>query len=264
MGILVGDLAKLYGVSSQTLHYYENKNILTPKRDFNGYRVFELKDFSKLGTIKKYRNALIPLNETINLLKTQNEEDIINTYIKQKNELLKEIELRLKIIEQIDLDMELYIKLKQGKNLEIVELDDMYRFISLGTEIIFKSKKEREEATDWFKNILFTSASEQLNLDTDGNLISFNMGMLTTKKNLVYFDLKITNNVQYYQGGKYLRYIIDTTHQEDFAIDIKKCIEFIKVNNYKIIDKPITRSIYIHKNTIGNIKHIKEILFKLK
>ena len=29
MDILVGDLAKLFGLSSQTLHYYEEKEILT-------------------------------------------------------------------------------------------------------------------------------------------------------------------------------------------------------------------------------------------
>lgn len=85
MDILVSDLAKLLGLSNQTLHYYENKKILNPKRDImNSYRYYDAADLSLLGSIKKYRNAGFSLSETMMLCHNSDELDIISQYNKQK------------------------------------------------------------------------------------------------------------------------------------------------------------------------------------
>ena len=40
----IGEISKLYGIGTDSLRYYEELGILHPKRDSNGYRLYNLKD----------------------------------------------------------------------------------------------------------------------------------------------------------------------------------------------------------------------------
>lgn len=48
----VGEIAKLYGIGSDSLRYYEKLGILKPRRGENGYRLYGLKDIYKLNIIR--------------------------------------------------------------------------------------------------------------------------------------------------------------------------------------------------------------------
>jgi DNA-binding transcriptional MerR regulator len=60
------------GLSIKTLHHFDNINLLSPKRDCNGYRIYEDKDISKLQTILFFRELEFPLKEIDEILRTDN------------------------------------------------------------------------------------------------------------------------------------------------------------------------------------------------
>lgn len=51
----ISEISKLYDIGVDSLRYYERLGILTPKRDTNGYRLYNLTDLYKLNIIRDLR-----------------------------------------------------------------------------------------------------------------------------------------------------------------------------------------------------------------
>lgn len=51
----IGELAKLYGISTDVLRYYEELGILIPRRGENGYRMYRTEDLWRLNVIRDLR-----------------------------------------------------------------------------------------------------------------------------------------------------------------------------------------------------------------
>lgn len=59
----IGEIAKLYHMSTDTLRYYEKEGLLIPKRSRNGYRVYTLFDSWKLNVISMMKRLGVSLAE---------------------------------------------------------------------------------------------------------------------------------------------------------------------------------------------------------
>jgi DNA-binding transcriptional MerR regulator len=69
MGVTVGRLARLAGVSVRTLHHYDEIGLLTPhERTANGYRQYAEADLERLQQILFYRELGFPLEEIATIL----------------------------------------------------------------------------------------------------------------------------------------------------------------------------------------------------
>lgn len=68
----IGELARLYHVSTDILRYYEEQNLLTPKRAPNGYRLYSIKDIWKLNVIRDLRKLNIPVEKIRDYLAEHN------------------------------------------------------------------------------------------------------------------------------------------------------------------------------------------------
>ena len=51
----INEIARLYGIGPDSLRYYERLGLLSPRRDTNGYRLYNLKDMYKLTVIRDLR-----------------------------------------------------------------------------------------------------------------------------------------------------------------------------------------------------------------
>ena len=57
----IGEISKLYQISVDTLRYYEELGLLTPKRSENGYRLYRLNDIWRLNVIRDLRGLGFPM-----------------------------------------------------------------------------------------------------------------------------------------------------------------------------------------------------------
>lgn len=64
----VGQLAKLARITPRTLRHYEDKGLLVPQREENGYRIYTSHDVNRLGHILAMRACGLPLNTIRKLL----------------------------------------------------------------------------------------------------------------------------------------------------------------------------------------------------
>jgi len=50
--VLIGELAERTGVSARALRHYEDRDLLVPARDANGYRIYSESDIPRVAQIK--------------------------------------------------------------------------------------------------------------------------------------------------------------------------------------------------------------------
>lgn len=85
----INEIAQLYGISTDSLRYYERLGILHPRRDTNGYRLYDLKDMYKLTVIRDLRQLDFPLAKIKDYLEAQCVDHTLSM-LQQEQQLLEE------------------------------------------------------------------------------------------------------------------------------------------------------------------------------
>ena len=79
----INEVARLYGIGPDSLRYYERLGLLSPRRDTNGYRLYNLKDMYKLTVIRDLRKLDFSMAQIREFLEGQ---CIDNTLIQLRRE----------------------------------------------------------------------------------------------------------------------------------------------------------------------------------
>ncbi|MBO4422603.1 MAG: MerR family transcriptional regulator [Clostridia bacterium] len=101
--IKIGNMAKICGVNTQTLRYYDAEGVLRPEAtDKNtGYRLYSPSDIEKFRKIQFYKSLGFELNE-IKELFTADGERFRAMMIKRKNDMLSDITASKENVRKID------------------------------------------------------------------------------------------------------------------------------------------------------------------
>lgn len=133
----INEVANLYDISSHTLRYYEEIDLVVPMRGNNNYRIYTEEHLQKLNIIRDLRKLNMSLEQikdylenrtvdkTINLLKTQN--DYIEKELKDLQEKQRRISERIELFAHTD-------QIKEGE-ITLVEYPDRYVIASLEKDI---------------------------------------------------------------------------------------------------------------------------------
>lgn len=88
MEYTINDIAKIAGISTRTLRYYDEINLLSPKRiSSNGYRIYGKEEINKLQQILFYREFDFKLDKIAELIK-RNDFDREKALIEHRTNLL--------------------------------------------------------------------------------------------------------------------------------------------------------------------------------
>lgn len=79
----ISEISKLYDIGNDSLRYYEKIDILHPRRDENGYRMYGLADISTLNVIKELKNIGYSMKDIKVLLKNRSVDSTITLLDKQ-------------------------------------------------------------------------------------------------------------------------------------------------------------------------------------
>lgn len=64
----IGEISSLYNIGTDSLRYYEEIGILSPKRDTNGYRMYSIGDIRTLNVLRELRSIGFSMEEIKNHL----------------------------------------------------------------------------------------------------------------------------------------------------------------------------------------------------
>ena len=88
MGLSIGDVEKITGISKDRLRYYEEKRLITPVRDTdNSYREYDNEEILKLLGIQLYRSMDLGVKEIQQIQDSDTIEEICGVFKRRQKEL---------------------------------------------------------------------------------------------------------------------------------------------------------------------------------
>lgn len=101
---LIGDVARMVGLSRDTLRFYEKKGIISARKKANGYRYYSEDDIYRLMCILYHRKMNASLEELEGLMSGRNSLPVIQENIRQRRAVAKgEIIRNQQVLTRLDL-----------------------------------------------------------------------------------------------------------------------------------------------------------------
>ncbi len=269
MNYTIGELAKIFNISTQTLRYYHELDLFTPiNREDNNYRYYSSHQFQELRTILYLKDIGVSLkdikkykdNKDLNYLykilesrKQKIEKEIKNLEALNKsiNSSLKDIEVSLSN-DQID-----YPMIKYFDDRRVYLIHKSFNYENIATEIENLIEKIYQEKTN--------------NIDLDvrslGTIVSHND--LLKENYLNYSGIFMVQDKSYWENliefpkGKYAT-IYHKGAYKSIGTSYNKLISFIEKKGYKIKSFAIELALIDIKISIDPKDYITEIQILLE
>jgi len=241
----IGELAKILGISNQTLIYYDKIGLLAPDwiDPVNGYRYYSKSKIFSLSTVKYLKNAGFSLKEIQDYLKKKNIKDIVHIYQNKIAEIRKEISLLEESENQIKTYIHFFEKMVSSKTLidsSLIEKMTLKHFPQRKIVFIRKKIKFDYPTLMFLYNQLLTLVFEN-NLKVNDQVISvFHGGYDHIYHQKTDFEIALElmepashKNIRHLPAQEYLSFI----HRGKYPSSIQsyeKMKKWIKENDYEI------------------------------
>lgn len=97
----VKDIMQMYGISRDTIKYYEKQGLIEPSRNDNGYRVFDILNVEKLKKILDLRDLGFSVKEVAEMLSDEQVEKGGTVLVQLRQRTEEEIQILYKKLEKI-------------------------------------------------------------------------------------------------------------------------------------------------------------------
>lgn len=137
----IGEVAKIFNLSTETIKYYEKEGLLSPKKNkVNNYRIYSDDDIIKLYDILFYRSVNISINEIREILNGKKIEKVTDLILKTEK----------KLIEQKNYYIQLISRLRKWK---ILHNDDSIKYLNQfdirNMPKVYRSSTDYKNYTDY-------------------------------------------------------------------------------------------------------------------
>ena len=242
----IGEISKLYNISSDILRHYEKIGLIVPDiRDENGYRYYSQKQIWKLNNIRNLRNLGVGLKEIIKFKEDRilvKMKEVINFQLIKIEEKLKKFSELKKELEEKKKNIEYFEDFQEYEKPVLKEIDKRY--------ILYKKGNFHEE---WEIDFELKKLKKKLSDDNDFIFTESEIGTTILKEN--------------WENDRYLDYsstFVITTDETENIIDkglyltfiFKGSYEKIK-NHYTFLKKYIKENNLILTGDIIEIYHIE-------
>lgn len=127
--LYIGEVARLLGIASDTLRYFDKEGIVTAKKNANNYRYYDDWDINFLIEYKKYRSFGYNVQEAKEILYEDDLDQLTDKFAENQKELSKKIRKYQLILDKNQRYIEhlRHIKLKIGQYV-MTDMIDVYYF----------------------------------------------------------------------------------------------------------------------------------------
>lgn len=262
---LIGELAKLFGISTDTLRYYDKINLLKPEKDStNNYRYYSLESFftlsrilflKSLGISVKDIKAYMTDQDTAHLLSllSKEQEDMEKT-IKRLSNLKTKIENKITMLKEASVNMDkVVIKTLPEKRGFIISMKDRNDEAVLKKSFLDKQSL-LSMSSFLIEGQIFTTLSKEDLINKNYDNFDYFIELLSTDHNV---DLKVI------EKGEYASITFKGAYHK-FPLYYEKIQSYIEKNGY-IIDGPsIEKNIVDYGFTKKEEEYVSEIQVPVK
>lgn len=245
----IGELAKILGVTAETIRYYERKNIIQPiHNEESGYRYYTAWDLHVLIRARCYLGFGLTIDETALLLKRENVDEIDDTLKKQEDIIQNNIIYQMNLLKKIRLNRKLLNDTKNN-SFSIEMSPGIYRIDTQKCYHINLSQQEQKELKEFCQNVPFIFSTALFTKENiENNNTDFYFGIGIEEEYATLFNIHETKYVQYYPPQKCL-YMCISSHSNQFLTyhALKPAFDYMKKHNLQLDGDIITQIVAYSK-----------------
>lgn len=261
----IGEFAGLFGVSKQTLFYYERNNILMPALiGENGYRYYALEQYFIFDIIINLRKLGVPLKKITSYIQNRNIDDLQNIFSGKQNEYKLQIDIMSRNILNLQTKINRLEKVKKIKTdrITLEEHEKEYIVVSKFTDLN-SSMKEKIKLVA--KHNYPFAVSEILNEYLMGYILPYEKLKAGLLSDITSIFTKVSypdeyNNVKIKPEGLYASIFTPNGYHVNYKNTIKKLFAFIDLNSLEIVGDLYIEQLRNYWSTESSQQYVTKIM----
>lgn len=226
----IGQVAKLFDISTDTLRYYEKMGMLSPHNGDNGYRYYSYDEFVVLMDILFFRNMELSIKDIKQIITKMDVGDIKNILYQNQRIIENRIQELIKLKKMIIQAASQY-KLCEERlgEFSIVSAPDFkYKLIgNQANDLVTMIRKYKKE--DWIVDrIRYTLLVPQEEFLKNLNFFSAQVGISIDEENLCMLDFSEQQELSLLHDVNYLYTIVGTNYSEQRNDTLNKALNYLK------------------------------------
>lgn len=246
----IGELARILGISAETIRYYERKNIIAPIHDKeSGYRYYTTWDLHMIIRARCYLKFGFTIDQTAHILQKENLTDIDEMLEQQEQDIQKQIIYQMNLLKKIQINRSLLNDSKEKHNLTIRKSPAMYRINTQKKYTLIVSKQEQKEIQNICQHVPFIFSSALFKKENIENKIDeFDFGIGIEEQFAGLFDIKETEFVHFHPSKLCLYMCIPSCSHKMLSYQIlNPAFDYMKKNNLELKGDIITQIVAMSK-----------------
>lgn len=243
MDYKIGNVAKLLGISSQAIRYYESRGVVNPeKTESNNYRKFSTWDLDILIRTRVLRSYGYSISEVTDILNNEDILEVKASFKDQEKKIKEIIDLNLNLLTRIqEEDRNIVDTLNLDGEYIIQQRPGMYRLEN--PTAIDENEKFRNLIKKWIDMAPFVYGSiriEKQEYETERE--KFNFGQVIDEEYKNYFNIKENEYISYLPPTKCIYTIIKFNSKDGFSPELMtNAMEYIQSQGLELKGDIITR-----------------------
>ena len=261
----IGEFAGLFGVSKQTLFYYERNKILIPALiEENGHRYYALEQYFIFDIIINLRKLGVPLKKITSYIQNRNIDDLQNLFSSKQNEYKLQIDIMSRNILNLQTKINRLEKVKKIKTdrITLEEHEKEYIVVSKFTDLN-SSMKEKIKLVA--KHNYPFAVSEILNEYLMGYILPYEKLKAGLLSDITSIFTTVShpdeyNDVKIKPEGLYASIFTPNGYHVNYKHTIKKLFDFIELNSLEIVGDLYIEQLRNYWSTESSQQYVTKIM----
>lgn len=240
----IGEIAKMLGISSETIRNYEKKGLIKPyKEEESRYRFYDIIQINYLMSLQRLQKFGYTLHEIGDIMKTESIPEMEESLREKEKRILREAfytQLKLDSIHANLSCMRQAQNAKQGCFLGYRPA--LYRMNYQKNHELIQEEEVQNELMKWLKysDLTFMSGSVSLEHLIHGEN-EFDFGFCIDKKTAEFLEIKESEVVKFYKSCPAIIFYYEAKANIDFQETVKMLLDFAKENHLVIDGESVSR-----------------------
>lgn len=191
----IGKVAKAFGLTKETLRYYERSGVMPSYRGENGYRFYEKKQLQNMAVIRRMQNIGFSLKEISALMTDYSGERL---FAKLESSIqIKEEELRyqMALLKRLREDTAFLRKQENYDRPYLTQLPVRYAFYFDNVEMLVNDKGIREDIIRWYARMYPALGLETLRWEDISRQTPRRIGLTVDIEGALASGFPLTDNI---------------------------------------------------------------------
>lgn len=229
---IIGEVAKLFGVSTDTLRYYEKAGILSAHKDeANGYRYYSYDEIVVLMDTLFFRNMELSIKDIKQIVTQMDVGDIKRILYQNQRVVEDRIQELIKLKKMINQVASHYEACEHhlGEFVLVPAPSFKYKLLEKqADDLVDMIRKYKKEDWGWLDSIRYTLLVSQEELLKNPSFRSARVGISLDEENLYRLDSLEQQELSSLNGAEYLYTIVGTSYVEPEHDVLSKALDYLK------------------------------------